>query len=171
MGHVGAALAAKRARQSVGLLVLLLATYGPDWADTALCLTRANGSNGMLSHSLPAVGVLAVLGFSIYTASTRDWKGGLVVGSVVVSHMLLDWITGEKPTWPGGPRVGLQLYAHPIADFSVEGILIICGVALYARTLPDQRSWADARLMLAALLALQVGVDVGHLLIGSLQKC
>jgi len=38
IGHVGAALAAKRVRRSIGLLVLLVATYPPDWVDAGLCV-------------------------------------------------------------------------------------------------------------------------------------
>jgi len=172
IGHVGAALAAKRMRVSVALLPLLVATYAPDWIDTGMCLGGAYDSVGMLSHSVPAVLSLALLGLGIYATVTRDSVGALIIAGVIVSHMFLDWITGYKPTWPGGPMIGLQLYDHPIADFAAEGVVILAGALLYARTLPPrQRRWVDVSIMLGALLVLQLTVDVAHLLMKTLPKC
>lgn len=172
IGHVGAALAAKRARASIGLLVLLVATYTPDWVDAGLCLAGVYNPDAVLSHSVPAIALFALVGFAAYALRTRDWKGGLLVGGVIVSHMLLDWITGYKPTWPGGSIIGLGLYGHPIADFIVEGVLIVVGALLYARTLPPRRRpWIDISIMLGALLALQLGIDIAHMLFKTLPKC
>jgi membrane-bound metal-dependent hydrolase YbcI (DUF457 family) len=172
IGHVGAALAGKRVRRSIGLLVLLVATYAPDWADTGLCLARAYDPQGMLSHSVPAVLLLMLVGFAAYAAATRDWTGALVIAAVILSHMFLDWITGYKPTWPGGPMIGLRLYDRPVADFVVEGIVIVAGALLYGRTLPPRRRpWVDVSIMLGALLALQLTIDIAHMLMKSLPKC
>jgi membrane-bound metal-dependent hydrolase YbcI (DUF457 family) len=172
IGHVGAALAAKRVRVSIGLLPLLIATYAPDWVDSGMCLAGAYDPYGMLSHSVPAVLFLALLGFTWSAWATRDWTGGLVIAAVVVSHMLLDWITGYKPTWPGGPMIGLQLYEHPVADFAAEGLVILVGALLYARTVSRrQRPWTDFSIMFGALLVLQLSIDVAHLLLKSLPKC
>jgi membrane-bound metal-dependent hydrolase YbcI (DUF457 family) len=172
IGHVGAALAAKRVRRSVGLAVLLVATYTPDWVDAGLCLAGTYNPHGILSHSIPSVLVFAFMGFVIYAAVTDDWKGGLVVAAVILSHMFLDWITGHKPTWPGGPLIGLQLYDHPIADFVVEGIVILVGALLYRRTLPPRRRpWVDVSIMLGALLLMQLTIDIAQILMKSLPKC
>ena len=172
IGHVGAALAAKRVRASVGLLPLLIATYMPDWIDTGMCLAGTYDPRSMLSHSIPAVLFFALLGFFWYALATRDWIGALIIAAVIVSHMFLDWITGYKPTWPGGPMIGLHLYDHPIADFAAEGVVILIGTLLYARTLPPRRQpWRDASIMLGALLVLQLTIDVAHLLIQYLPKC
>lgn len=172
IGHVGAALAAKRVRGGIGLLVLLVATYAPDWVDMGMCVAGANNPAGMLSHSIPAVLILMLVGFIAYGAATRDWTGALIVAAVILSHMLLDWITGTKPTWPGGPMIGLQLYDHPVADFLAEGIVIAAGALVYARTLsPRRRPWVDVSIMLGALLALQLTIDVAHLLMKSFPKC
>jgi membrane-bound metal-dependent hydrolase YbcI (DUF457 family) len=172
IGHVGAALAAMRVRRSIGLLLLLLATYTPDWVDTGLCIAGIYNPQGMLSHSIPAVLLFMLVGFTAYAAVTRDWTGGLVIALVIMSHMLLDWITGYKPTWPGGPMIGLRLYDHPIADFVVEAIVIAAGALLYGRTLPPRRRpWVDISIMLGALLALQLTIDIAHLLMKSLPKC
>jgi hypothetical protein len=172
IGHVGAALAGKRVRSSIGLLVLLVATYAPDWVDTGLCLARAYSPHEMLSHSVPAVLVFMLVGFAAYAAATRDWTGALVIAAVILSHMFLDWITGYKPTWPGGPMIGLRLYDHPVVDFVAEAIVIVAGALLYGRTLPPRRRpWADVSIMLGALLALQLTIDIGHMLMKSLAKC
>ena len=172
IGHVGAALAAKRARRSIGLLVLLVATYTPDWVDTGLCLAGAYNPEGMLSHSIPAIALLALVGFAAYAIATRDWTAALVVAAVIVSHMFLDLITGYKPTWLGGPMIGLRLYDHPIADFIAEGVVIGIGALFYARTLPPRRRpWIDVSIMVGALLALQLGIDIAHIVMKSLPKC
>jgi hypothetical protein len=86
--------------------------------------------------------------------------------------MFLDWITGYKPTWPGGPMIGLRLYDHPIADFIAEGIVIVIGALLYARTLPPRkRPWIDVTVMLGALLLVQLGVDIARMVMKTLPKC
>jgi membrane-bound metal-dependent hydrolase YbcI (DUF457 family) len=172
IGHVGVALGAKRLRASIGLFVLLLATYAPDWVDSGLCLAGAYSPDGVLSHSIPVVALLALLGFALYVIKTRDWTGAIIVAGVIVSHMLLDWITGYKRAWPGGAMIGLRLYDHPIADFILEGMLIVIGVVLYARTLPARRrAWIDVTTMLGALIVLQLGVDIAHLMLKSIIKC
>ena len=172
VGHVGAALVAKSARTNIGLLALLVATYTPDWVDGGLCLAGSYSSLGMLSHSVPAVVIFALIGFTLYACKTGDWTSALVIAGLIVSHMVLDWITGYKPTWPGGPRIGLRLYHHPVADFIVEAALIVAGAILYGRTLsPRQRPWIDVSIMLGALLALQVVMDVAHVMMKSLPKC
>ena len=184
IGHVGAALAAKRVRKSIGLLVLLIATYTPDWVDTGLCVMGRYNDQQLWSHSIPAVSVFALIAFALYAVLAGDVKGAFVVGAVIVSHMLLDWITGYKPTWPGGPMIGLRLYDHPMADFLVEAVVIAAGAALYARTLPMpvnvgeptdrgpfSSRWNDAAVMFGTLVALQLTVDFGHLVMRNIAKC
>ena len=172
IGHVGAALAAKRLHASIGLLVLLVATYTPDWVDSALCLAGVGNSQGVLSHSVPAVVLFSVVGFALYAFNTRDWSASLLVAGVILSHMVLDWVTGYKPTWYGGPMIGLRLYTQPALDFTVEGMLITIGAALYRRTLPSrERAWKDVSIMIGVLLALQLGIDLAHMLFRTLPKC
>lgn len=172
IGHVGVALAAKGLRTSIGLFALLVATYAPDWVDSGLCLAGVYDSGGMLSHSVPAVVLFSVAGFTVYALKTRDWTAALVVAGVILSHMLLDWVTGYKATWPGGSMIGLRLYGHPVADFIVEGLLIVIGAVIYGRTLPPrQRPWIDVTVMLGTLLALQLGIDIAHMMLKTLPKC
>lgn len=170
IGHIAAALVAKRIRPQIGLAVLLLATYTPDWIDVGLCF--AGSPQPMLSHSIAAVAVFAIAAAAAYGVAVRDWIGAIVIGATVASHVAFDYVTGSKPTWPGGPVIGLGLYANPAADFLIEGTLIAVGVVLYARTLPSRRTFsADALLMGGALLAMQLAIDIGHALVRSTQKC
>ena len=172
IGHVGVALAAKRLRPGIGLLILLVATYTPDWVDSGLCVAGVYNADGVFSHSIPAVALFALVGFALYAHQTRDWAGAAVVAAVIVSHMLLDWITGWKPTWPGGTMIGLRLYDRPILDFIVEGAMIVAGAVLYGQTLPPRRRpWIDVAVMLGALLMLQLGIDIAHMMMKSLPKC
>ncbi len=172
IGHVGAALAAKRVRAAIGLLPLLIAAYVPDWVDAGLCIAGRYEARGMISHSIPSILIFALVGFLLYGAFTRDWTGAMIIAAVILSHMFLDWITGYKPTWPGGPMIGLHLYDHPIADFAAEGLTIGVGTLLYARTLPPRRRpWVDFSIMFGALLALQLTIDVAHLLLEQMPKC
>jgi hypothetical protein len=43
-----------------------------------------------------------------------------------VLHWPADFITGHKPTWPGGPIVGLDLYTHTklvwVVDLAAFGL-------------------------------------------------
>ena len=172
IGHVGVALGAKRVRPGIGLLVLLIATYAPDWVDAGLCVAGVYNPDGVLSHSIPVVAALALLGFALYGIRTRDWTAASLVAAVIVSHMLLDWITGNKPTWPGGTMIGLRLYDRPVLDFVLEGAVIAVGAVLYGRTLPPrQRPWVDVAIMCGALLVLQAVIDIAHLIMTSLPKC
>ena len=171
VGHVGVALGAKRFAPSVALGLLVLATYLPDWIDAALCVTGRYHDAQMLSHSVPAALILSVLaGAAVLGGANRS--AFFTVAAIVITHVLLDYITGIKPTWPGGPFIGLQMYSHPVADFVAESIVIVIGWILYKRTLPPLNGgWNRATLMLAVLLAMQAAVDAQRLLSPSINKC
>ncbi len=172
VGHVGAALGAKRMRLSMGLAVLIIGAYAPDLVDAGLCLAGKSNLLEMFSHSIPAVAFLALVAFAGYGIVTRDWSAAGLLAAVVVSHMLLDWITGYKPTWPGGPMIGLELYSHPAADFVAEAVVLAIGAVLYARTIPLRgRPWLDVSLMLGSLLLIQLAIDAAHLMFQTMPKC
>jgi membrane-bound metal-dependent hydrolase YbcI (DUF457 family) len=172
LGHVGVALGTKGVRPRIALLVLLIATYAPDWVDSGLCIVGAYDPRGMLSHSFPAVGALTALVVGAYALNSRDLLSALVVAGVVVSHMVLDWVTGYKPTWPGGPMIGLRLYGRPALNLIAEGLVILAGVMLYRRSLPRRtRGWIDIGVMLGALVAMQAAITIARALTVSLPKC
>jgi hypothetical protein len=172
LGHVGIALGAKGLRPRIVLLALLLATYAPDWVDAGLCVVGAYDPRGMMSHSFLAASLLAALALAAYSLAARSISGGLIVAMVVVSHMALDWLTGLKPTWPGGPTIGLGLYARPALNMVVEVIVLAIGVILYRRSLPNRTNgWFDAAVMLGALVFMQGAVTVLRALTVALPKC
>ncbi len=172
VGHAGVALGAKRVVPAVAIATLVFATYLPDWVDAALCITGRYHSVQMLSHSIPAALVLALVAGAVQLARGGDIRGGLVVAAVVISHVLLDYITGIKPTVPGGPFIGLQIYRFPLIDFVIESVVIVAGWLMYRRTLPAaDRRWNPATTMLVLLLLLQAGVGAARLLFPSVNKC
>ena len=172
-GHVGIALAGKGYRSTVPLWVLLIATQLPDWADAAACYAGASSPpSEILSHSLPAVAVLATVFALFYYVAARDVAASALAGAIVVSHMIADYVTGLKPTWPGGPFIGLEVYRHPALDFGIESIVIIVGWMIYRRSLPvDRRDSSPVRVMLFCLLLLQLAASVSFSLFPGIKKC
>lgn len=173
-GHIGVALGAKGMRSTIPLWVLLIATQLPDWVDSAVCATGISSSppSGMLSHSLPAIAVLAAALSFLWYASARDAPGAGLVALIVISHTIADYATGLKPTWPGGPLIGLQLYQRPMIDFIVEAIVIVAGWSIYRRSLePDRRKSGPAVLLLTSLLFLQLAASASFALFPGVKKC
>jgi hypothetical protein len=172
-GHVGVALGAHGIRKAIPLWLLIIASQLPDWTDAAFCLANVRPSPpGLLSHSIPAVAVLALLAALSYAILLRDTAGMLLVAVVVLSHAGGDYLTGLKPTWSGGPMIGLMLYRRPIIDFIIEGGVIVFGWLLYRRSLsPERRNGEPVFTLLATLLVIQGGADVFLSLVSGLRKC
>jgi len=173
VGHIGVAIGAHGIRTIVPLWLLIVASQLPDWADAVVCSTGTQTTvTGMLTHSLPAVAMLALAGAVVALAITRDFAGSALVGAVVVSHVLGDYFTGIKPSWAGGPTIGLGMYARPAIDFLFESVVITGGWFLYRQSLPvDRRSSREALLLLVALLAIQGAADVVFWLQPGIPKC
>lgn len=83
-------------------------------------------------------------------------SGGWIIGGLVFSHWLLDFVT-HKPDlelWFGGPKVGLALWDNRPLAVSTEFALLIAGLAFYlARTQAKGVMGKGAPLVLFALLA------------------
>ena len=172
-GHVGIAIGAKGLRKTIPLWLLVVASQLPDWADASLCLANIRTQvPGMYSHSLPAIGVLALAAAAAYCVIERNVAGIILVIAVVVSHAVGDYVTGLKPTWGGGPMIGLELYHRPVIDFLIESVVIFGGWLLYRRSLPpDRRSSRQAFEMVAVLIVIQAGADVFMAFAKGLRKC
>lgn len=173
VGHVGVALGAHGIRKSIPLWFLIIASQLPDWTDAAFCLAYIRPSPaGILSHSIPAVTLLALLAALSYSILLRDPAGMLLVAVVVLSHAAGDYLTGLKPTWSGGPMIGLMLYHRPIIDFVVESCVIVIGWLLYRQSLsPERRSGEPVFTLLGTLLVIQAGADVVLSFTTGLRKC
>lgn len=88
------------------------------------------------SHSLLMSLVWSLLFGGVYFVFTRYGRGAIVLGIGVFSHWLLDFVVHrpDLPLWPGGPRVGLGLWNHPMATVLIESLLFLGGILVYLQT-------------------------------------
>lgn len=151
IGHYGLALAAKRAAPRVSLgtsiaaaqladliwpVLLLLGLEHVSIVPNANPFLRLSFDSYPWTHSLLMDVVWALIAGGAYAAVRGDRKGGVIVGLLVVSHWVLDWITHvpDLPLYPGGPRVGLGLWRSMYGTMLVEAVMLVVGLALYTRT-------------------------------------
>jgi len=88
-----------------------------------------------ISHSLLTLIIWGGLFGYLYQRRTGNKRAGIVIALLVVSHWVLDFVTHrpDEPLYPGGPEVGLGLWNSPAATVIVESVMLIAGVAIYAR--------------------------------------
>ena len=179
IGHYAVALASKRAAPRTSLGAAFAACQLPDllwpvflilgWEHVEL----TPGSNPFLnltftdypwSHSLLLDLVWAVLAGGLYFAVSRNRPGALVIALLVLSHWVLDWVTHrpDLPLYPGGPKVGLELWGSVVGTVVVEGGLFVAGVWLYFSS--TRARDAVGRFGLGILLALVVVLYVSTLM-------
>ena len=151
IGHYAVALGAKKVSPKVSLGTLLLASQFIDLLWPIFLLlglehVRIDPGNTVftpldfydypISHSL-----LAVLGWSlgfglVYYAVRRSGRNALILGALVLSHWVLDFISHrpDLPLMPGmETRVGLGLWNSFTASVAVETALFVVGAFLYLR--------------------------------------
>lgn len=159
-GHLGIALGARRFTRTVPIWLLLIAAQLPDWLDAGVCAVAPRYFPGqLLTHSIPAIVIAASALAALYAFRYREWDGALILALMVVSHALADYLTGIKPTWPGGPRIGMGLYHDPVLDAAVEIVVVALGWMLYRQTLPERwRSFRVAAIPLSLLVLGQLAV-------------
>jgi hypothetical protein len=138
-GHVAVALAARGVRRDVPVWVLVLATQACDWVELiAQPFTSPRGTE-VYSHAYPFVVAAALAVAAAVWLWKRSVSAAATVMAVYLSHPLLDYVTGNKPLWLGGPSMGLGIIARPAADFVVQGLVCLLGCAIYWRSLPATR--------------------------------
>ena len=155
-GHAALALLAKGKRPRIPIAFLVPVAFGPDWID--LVSHFLHHPTATLSHSIVSVAIGSTVAALVYAV----WRGALADAGVVwltyASHWPADYLTGFKPTWPGGPFVGLMLYSRPAVDLLMESVLVIACWLAYRRTLPvEARRHAAAYLVPIGLIAMQFG--------------
>ncbi|MGE0042707.1 MAG: hypothetical protein AB7H88_14700 [Vicinamibacterales bacterium] len=151
IGHYGVALAAKRVapRRSAGtfltaslfidLLWPVLLLVGLEQVAVVpgfLPTSALTFTSYPISHSLVAViGWGALFGGAVF-AVTRDTRGAIVAGALVVSHWFLDLIVHvpDLPLWPGGPLTGFGAWRSVPATVVLETAFLLGGFAVYMRT-------------------------------------
>jgi membrane-bound metal-dependent hydrolase YbcI (DUF457 family) len=148
IGHFAAGFAAKRwaPRVSLGLLItapLLLDVLWPFYALAGIEHFRIQAGGAPFhtlvfdsypwSHSLLMAVVYGVLVRALYRWRTGDPRGANMLGALVVSHWILDWVTHDPdlPLWPGGPVTGLGLWRSVPGTVVVESVMFTAGVWLY----------------------------------------
>lgn len=160
VGHAAVAALAGTLRPDARLLPLVVASYGADLLEIALHAAGVDHQAAMFwSHSLVAVAGAALAAGGVTLVTWRDPRYALLVVAAYVSHWGTDLLTGEgKPTWAGGPLLGLGLYEHPALDFAIEATLVLAAAALHHWRRP-QRARRTV-LVAAVLVALQLGFNL-----------
>jgi len=96
------------------------------------------------SHSLLAVVAWALALGGLYFIITQRRRGAVVVGSLVLSHWLLDLLVHrpDLPLWPGSAvKVGLALWQSVAVTLVLELGFLALGVLIYTRvTRPKDRT-------------------------------
>ncbi len=172
-GHVAIAMGAHGLRSSIPLWLLVLASQLPDWADAAFCTAGVRSAvPGAYSHGFVPIGVLAATAGIAWFVKSRSAAGSLIVAAVVITHALGDFVTGMKPTWPGGPMIGFQLYSKPMLDFLFESAVIAAGWLIYRRSFPSERRHSRyVLLLILTLLLIQGAADIILTMSPGLKKC
>lgn len=177
-GHFGLAAGVKKYAARLPLWSLLLATFWLDVIFTVLSMfglesfAPMNPSkpvygevliNAYYTHSL--VGALLISAVTGWLASLR-WKKetGIVIGTVVFSHWLLDLLVhrADLPILPGNlgslPLLGFGLWEYPIVSGIIELALALGGAYLYYRSAMElkgsQRRALTASIVTGSLLLL-----------------
>ncbi len=153
-GHAAIATLVKGKRPQLSLALLVPVAYGPDWVDMFTHVVHRPSPE--LSHSLVSVGFCAIMVTLCVVPFLDSAADALIVGGTYASHWVLDLLTGLKPTWPGGPSIGLQFYSHMYRDFVVESALVAACWLVYRSSLrADVRNAVAAYLMPLGLIVLQ----------------
>lgn len=151
IGHFAVGFAAKRlapqaslgtlffAAQFIDLLwpsLLLLGIERVQIAPGNTAFTPLDFEHYPWSHSL-----LAVLGWSVligvaYHLARHDRRTSLILGVLVLSHWLLDFLTHrpDLPLWPGSAAIGLGLWNSVPGTLVLEIGLFVLGILIYLRT-------------------------------------
>jgi hypothetical protein len=159
VGHLGLAGAVYARRRDSSLFWLLGASMAPDVVDGLFVVARSCNPYGLYSHTIPAAALIAAVTGAIAYVATDQRITGLLAAALVVAHLPLDFITGQKLYWPGGELLGLRLYEFPPGDFALEALILLGGWWLVRSRRPAPR-WATGWLALAVLLLAQGTLDV-----------
>ncbi|MEP6494443.1 MAG: hypothetical protein ABJF01_17295 [bacterium] len=160
----------------MSIVLLLPVAFAPDVVEGVFA--AFGDHNRVLSHSLVSVAIgatLVAIAYGVRHRQTGAMSEALVLWFLYVSHWPADFITGIKPTWPGGPEVGLLLYDHAVADALLESVIVVICWLVLRRAAVHVRTGSfaaavDRRLVTAVvpifLIAAQITFDViqGHLL-------
>jgi len=149
-GHLAIGFAAKRFAPRIPLIVLLVTAYA---IDLLYFLFMAIGIESVeyspWSHSLIMAVAWSGLALLITLMITKSFRSALVIGLVLISHWVLDFIVWDNMLiiFDDGLRVGIGLFnaigfsqtnftgfnMSTVIASSIELSLLIVGVAMYIR--------------------------------------
>lgn len=151
IGHFGLGLAAKKIDNKPSLGTMFFASQFIDllWPIFLLiglekvliepgntAFTPLNFIHYPLSHSFIAVFCWATIFGAVYFFFKRNLKSSLLLGVLVMSHWVLDFVT-HRPDLPifleDGIKVGLGLWNSIVLTIIVEGLIFFTGVYLYLK--------------------------------------
>ena len=147
-GHLAVGLAAKPVAPKASLGALLLSATAIDTLCGVFVITGTEGidasgtSSIPWSHGLFMAVVWSIVGFAVAFLLSRDRRTGIIVGLVVFSHWVLDFISHPMgmgrdlpPDLPllfeGSPKVGLGLYNSVAAALVTDIGLLVEGIVVY----------------------------------------
>jgi hypothetical protein len=150
LGHFGVGMASKPAAPRVSLGTLILACQFLDLVWPILVLLGiehvrvAPGTLRMqpldfydypISHSLVGACGWALVVGGAHFARKRRARDAMILGALVISHWVLDFISHrpDMPIGPRGPYVGLGLWQSLPGTLAAEFGLLAIGVLLYVR--------------------------------------
>lgn len=152
VGHTAIALAAKTKAPKVSLGWLVAAAFTLDllWPlflllgiERVSIVPGATAFNPLVfdsypwSHSLLMACVWGLCAAGVARRFGASNGVSALIGAVVVSHWILDWVSHapDLPLWPGrSPLVGLGLWNSVYASLLVEGGIFLAGIVLYVRS-------------------------------------
>ena len=151
IGHFGVGFAAKKLDQRPSLGTLFLAAQWLDLIWPILLILGVEkvkidpGNTAFtpldfvyypFTHGFLSVIIWGALFAGAYFILKRNARSALILGGLVVSHWILDWITHrpDLPIIPGSElKAGLGLWNSVVASVIVESIIFIGGVLLYIK--------------------------------------
>ena len=158
-GHAAVALALRWREPRLPIVPLVIACYGPDWAEVVLMAPNPQAVMAAYTHSIPGLLIGAALATLLWTWMRRP--GAMLLGAGWLLHWPADLFTGRKPLIFPTPVIGFDLYKLPLADFLLEATVVAIGCAIYARGVPKRAELRRVIVILgAALIALQAAADV-----------
>ena len=139
-GHIAVGLAAKPVAPKAPLGALLVSATAIDtlWGVFAIAgietMPTSEISSVPWSHGLFMAAVWAIAGSAVAFLLSRDRKTGIVIGLLVFSHWVLDFISWSS-TLPllfgGSPKVGLGLYDSIAVALITDLGLFAAGITIY----------------------------------------
>ena len=152
IGHCAIALGSKKIAPEVSLGTLFFAAVMSDLLMSLLLLLGIEhirispGFTVMIpldlydypiSHSLATSIMWSIVFAGLFYFIKHSIRNAIVIGSVVFSHWMLDFITHttDLPLFPESSiKVGLGIWNNAVLSVLVEGLLFVVGLFIYLRT-------------------------------------